>query len=154
MARPGFPPMTQFSAAVTLIQWAQDHGRLPRCSDCAGSGGLHWFTTYYKTFQASTFSGVLELAASLLSGVELSSSIGDRLREMKPCMNAPACPEMIVDEGKHIRFCVGCRKRKQVLAAMVNTEALEPLLSRTRLERYGLGRDGWYSGLVEWGEEA
>lgn len=152
MGRHGIPPMTQLSAAVTLAQWTRDHGHPPRCSDCVGNDGLHWFTTYYKTFQASTFSGVLELAASLLSTLALSALGGDSTRAMKPCLNAPACPAIIVDEGKHIRFCSACRRGKQALEAMVNMEACVPLLSRPRLERYGLGRDGWFASEVEWDE--
>jgi hypothetical protein len=123
--------ITPLSAALTLQSWTEAHQRPPLYAECRASQGLYWATTYFRCFQVSSFVSALQAASAILASATP--------RVMKPCCNAPECTSLIVDEGPHIRFCEKCRSR----ARGQNQEYMEPAFTRTRLERWGVGRDGW-----------
>ena len=150
MGRHGMLPVTPFSAAQTLADWTITHGRPPMSTDCRGSGGLMWYTTYYKCFNTSSFSAVLSLAFSLCSPAS-GPSLGYPARRMKPCLNAPDCSAVIVDEGRHIRFCSQCRGR-QSQRYSVDEYCLLPALASRTLVRLRLDREGWASELADLSE--
>lgn len=85
------------------------------------------------------------------SGVELPAPVSNVQRKYKPCMNAPECREIIVDEGKHIRYCRRCRQGQTRREAEVDMEWGARVFSRAQLERFGIGRDGWFGeDLADW----
>ena len=142
----GRPRLSPLSAALTIATWAQAHGRPPRCTECTGHDGLHWFPTYYEAFALSTWSAILREVRSLTSGYA-GSGMGIVVLTTKPCLNAPECPALIPDEGPGVRLCLPCR-----LAATRGGVATEPLFVRQRWRRLGVadveGED-WVEG-VDW----
>jgi hypothetical protein len=120
---------TPLSAALLLAQWTDAHQRPPKWREYSAGEGLYAARSYLQWFQASTLAAML---------VQASATLACRVTT-KPCLNAPACPEMILDEGAHIRFCTKCRGR----ACARDDAYREPAFPRTRLERWGVGGDTW-----------
>ena len=126
------PVLSPLSAAVTLAQWTQTHGRPPRCSECTGQEGLHWYPTYYEAFALSTWSAIVDAASTLTQGWGLSGgSISATPR--KRCLNAPECGALIPDEGPAIRLCGPCQQQARHPGAWV-----EPLIAPHRWRRWGI----------------
>ncbi len=146
MGRHGFPPISPLSAAYTVVKWTADHGRPPRCRECTGSNGLYWYMTYYKTFNETTWAGVLSSVFGLESSLGAPPVVSaPEVRKKKHCYNYPDCQAMIVDEGHHLRFCRRCRPTGHRPV----DPAPEPVLTRAQLVRWGVGRSDW-DELVEW----
>jgi len=81
-------------------------------------------------------------------------SAGSALPRMKPCKNdidCPACFGLIQDEGPHVRYCSQCREYRARLSRQCDMAMLEPVVTRQRLGRYGVGRDGWFEDEVDFG---
>lgn len=146
MPRHGYAPITPISAALTLVQWTHLHGRPPLERECCGSNGLHWWPTYYKKFGVSTYSAVLECAFDLASGA------WEQPRALKRCLNYEVCGTMILDEGRHIRFCATCRQRRNETQREQHVDWMQPAPASGVLRQWGMGRDGGYTALVDWRE--
>ena len=140
-------PLSPLSAALTMATWAQTHGRPPRCTECVGQEGLHWFATYYDCFALSCWSAILDEASALTHGWLLSGEF-PQTTGLKPCLNAPACSVLIPNEGAHVRLCPACR-----LAAQRQPFLQDVGVSRQRWQRWGVydfeGED-WADG-IDWG---
>lgn len=147
MAAPGRVPLSPMSAALTLVAWTQTHGRAPRCTECVGQEGLHWYPTYYDAFALSSWSAILDEARALTSGLGVSLVV-TMTPTLKRCLNAPECPSLIPDEGPAIRLCASCHHESRRVGVFV-----EPLVSRQRWRRWGfhdIEGDPWEEG-IDWG---
>ena len=139
-------PLSPLSAALTMVAWVQTHGRPPRCTECVGQEGLHWYATYYDAFALSSWSAILDEASALtqgwcLSGLRVSATA------LKRCLNAPQCSNLIPDEGPGIRFCRACQQAMRQEVAFI-----EPLVSPQRWRRWGvhdIEGDSWMDD-IDW----
>src|SRR5439155_16424921 len=57
-------PRSLWTSGDAHAQWTTEHRHPPKSTDCVGASGLLWYTTYYKTFCMSTWSGVIATARS------------------------------------------------------------------------------------------
>ena len=137
------PRMELTSAAQDLLAWHTQHQRWPTWRDCCASQGLAHATTYLYWFRVSSLNQVMVLAAQYAGDDAPVPSAPPPAPRLKPCYNAPQCPVVIPDEGRHIRFCPACRRR---LATLPSGERAPeaPGLRRLELQSYGYGRGGWH----------
>ena len=113
MATPGFKPTSPFSAALTLVQWTQTHGREPGWEDCKPpKPGLLSIMTYYRHLPGSTFSAVVSAAFDLVSSFGSYHGAGAGTgTKMRTCLGH-GCGARFPFQGAHIGFCSACRKKR------------------------------------------
>lgn len=163
----GFSGITAYSAAAMLMEWTEAHGRPPQCQECRPRNGLMFWHTYFKIFdcRSSGFSAVLEYASAVYNGANLTelhlhrrpitevASAAASAVKMRTCLGL-GCDASFPEEGKHVRFCTICRKRKIFTDAHGHSADpwLEPALTRVQLKRLGFGRGGLEEDVL-WGIE-
>lgn len=136
-----YAPLSPVSAAQPLLAWIADHGRWPKWRECHASQGLLQGQTYYRYFQASTFSQVVERAQAVIDGRPTSGwiMVTPAIEKTKVCLGG--CGTMIRDEGPHVRFCGGCRRRTVLglpLPSVQEGDMLEPVFTAMQRRRLGL----------------
>src|ERR1044071_1965859 len=105
---PRYCPITPLSMAMPLITWTDAHGRWPTARECSAGEGLRCVKSYYRYFEVSTLSAIMEQAYAVVSQtptvfvVQAPPSPG-----RKPCLG---CRKAILDQRAHIRFCRACRQ--------------------------------------------
>ena len=114
---PHKPPLTPLSAALTLVQWREQHGTWPRAAECVRANGLPHWTTLYRLFPnyptaIDTASSVALLwqegAQAVASALAATVSLTRPQPTYKPCMR---CSALIVwVREKPIRHCGACRE--------------------------------------------
>lgn len=140
-----YTPLSPLSAAQPLLEWIDAHeGRWPKWRECHSSQGLLQGQTYYRYFQASTFSQVIDRAHAVVEGKSACSWLMalPRVARKKACLGE--CGVQMLDEGPHVRFCTKCRWRQaHGLMAGADTTWLEPVLTLTERRRFGLEQAAW-----------
>jgi len=140
-----YQPLSPLSAAQPLLAWIDAHnGAWPKWRQCCSSQGLLQGQTYYRYFQASTFSQVIERAQAVLDGTPMTSwlAILPRVSRTKPCLGD--CGVTILDEGAHVRFCAKCRwKQLHGQMGLSDEGALEPVLTLPQRRHLGLQQGTW-----------
>ena len=100
------PQMSKVSAALTIWEWIQAHGRPPRASECRLENGLHHYATYYNVFQLSNFSAsIIPMVSALCSSVKIRRCLGYTT-------GGADCPNTFPDQGPQFRLCETCKKKE------------------------------------------
>ena len=109
--------MSSTSAIQLVAQWIEVHGRRPLRDECRKENGLpHYITLFYVcggvTKAVQLAQAYLAVSSTILSSVP---STGNGISacpcstRMTTCLR---CGRVIVWEGRHVRQCPSCRKRR------------------------------------------
>ena len=111
MPATGVPPISPYSAALTIVQWIQQHGREPHKYECRPANGLLSYMTYYRHFHGAGFSAIVSHAIDVVATYQ--PPFPPQNNTPRTAVRCLCCDTFFASDSRAVRICRSCKQRQR-----------------------------------------